>query len=105
MRICCIGAARTKPRGEQEMLNVIRLMTAAALAAASFAAAPAFAAVGDDYQAQMYKDPFYNTQNRDQGSYNENPAFTQGCPQGAIPESWPNGSGRRCALPGGGYSY
>jgi hypothetical protein len=83
---------------------VIRYFTAAALVAASLSAAPAFAAPGD-YQAQSYSDPFSYDHNRGQNDYNSNPAFTQGCPPGAVPESWPNGSGRRCALPGGGYSY
>ena len=83
---------------------MIRMFSATALVAASLAAAPAVA--GDlNAEAQAYRDPFYYTQNRDQGNYNENPAFTQGCPRGAIPESFPNSSGRRCALPGGGYSY
>jgi hypothetical protein len=78
-------------------------MTAAALIAASFAAAPAGAAQHSDYQAQMNRDPYYSGQNRDYGD--ENPAFTLGCPRGSIPESFPNALGRRCALPGGGYSY
>ncbi len=83
---------------------MIKFMSAAALVAATLAAAPAIAAPGDSYRAQAYQDP-YSNQNRGQNDYNANPAFTQGCPQGAIPESWPNGSGRRCALPNGGYSY
>ncbi len=82
---------------------MIKILTAAALIAASFAAAPAFAATGDNYQAQSYGDPSYN--NRYQNDYQENPAFTQGCPRGSIPQSFPGGSGRRCALPNGGYTY
>jgi uncharacterized membrane protein len=104
MRICCINTARLN-RAARRRCFVIKIMSAVALIAASLAAAPAFAAPGNDYQAQAYKDPFYYTQNRGQNDSNSNQAFTQGCPPGAVPESWPNGSGRRCALPGGGYSY
>ena len=79
---------------------MIKTLTAAALICATFAA-PAFAAHRDDFQAQS--DPSYA--NRYQNDYQENPAFTQGCPRGAIPQSFPGGSGRRCALPNGGYTY
>jgi hypothetical protein len=53
-------------------------------------------------RAQDYRNPYYN---QNYGGYDENRAFTQGCPRGSIPESFPGGSGRRCALPGGGYTY
>jgi len=83
---------------------MIRILSAAALIAASLTAAPAFAAHHSDYEAQSSGSPYYS-HDQYQNGYNENPAFTQGCPRGSIPESFPNGSGRRCALPNGGYTY
>lgn len=82
---------------------MIKILTATALLAASFASAPAFAKQNEPYRAQGYSDPYY--QGQSQNRYDENLAFTQGCPRGAIPESFPGGSGRRCALPNGGYTY
>jgi hypothetical protein len=82
--------------------SVIKTLTAAAFVAATFAAAPAFAAQSENYQAQSYGDPSYYNQN--QNDYRENPAFSQGCPRGSIPQSFPGGNGRRCALPNGGYT-
>ena len=85
---------------------MFRILSAAALVAASFAALPA-SANDLNYDAQYNRDPFYyqNQNSRYNNDPGSNPAFTQGCPPGAIPESFPNQSGRRCALPGGGYTY
>ena len=83
---------------------MLKILTAAAFVAASIAAAPALAGAGYDYRAQSYGDPSYN-RHETQNNYQENPAFTQGCPRGSVPESFPNQNGRRCALPGGGYTY
>ncbi len=52
------------------------------------------------YRDRAIHDPYENQYN-----YQENLAFTQGCPQGSIPESFPSPNGRRCALPNGGYIY
>ena len=81
---------------------MIRMLSAAALIAASVAAVPASA---NDYRAQSYRDRDYHGGNQYNYDPASNPAFTQGCPPGAIPESYPNGNNRRCALPGGGYTY
>jgi hypothetical protein len=82
---------------------MFRIFSAAALIVACAATTPALAVHHSDYRAQSNGAPY--SQDPYQNSYDENPAFTQGCPRGAIPESFPNGIGRRCALPGGGYSY
>ena len=63
------------------------------------ATAPAFAQ-HHPYRDRANHDPYENQYN-----YQENLAFTQGCPPGAIPESFPSPTGRRCALPNGGYIY
>jgi len=81
---------------------MIRILGAAALVAASIAAVPASA---NDYRAQSHRDRDYQSGNQYNYDPGSNPAFTQGCPPGAIPESFPNQSGRRCALRGGGYTY
>ncbi len=83
---------------------MIKVLSAAALIAATLGAAPAFAANGYDYRAQSYSDPAYNRRQQDErAQYQE---FNRlNCPPGSTVESFPNQNGQRCALPGGGYSY
>ncbi len=83
---------------------MIKVISAAALIAAAWGSAPGFAATGYDYNAQSYGDPAYNS--RYQGDSQQYGAFNRlGCPPGSVIESFPNGNGQRCALPGGGYRY
>jgi hypothetical protein len=82
-----------------------RMLIGAALCAGGLLSASGAMAWDDQRNAtaQEQRAPFYSNQhNYDYGS---SPAFTEGCPAGAIPEPFPNGNGRRCALRGGGYAY
>ena len=82
-----------------------KFLSAAALLALSLAAMPAFAGeYGEGAQGRraQHESSLADHYSNDPGS---NPAFTQGCPPGAVAEPFPGPGGRRCALPGGGYTY